>query len=155
LSRQRHSTVIQRVLTYVSKQGWRLFKNAVGSGWAGKLVEDYMYSSPRKQIIDGVAIYSDGGRRKAVTLNNAQHITYGLRPGSSDLIGWRTVKIRPEDVDKRIAQFCAVECKTGQYATITTEQSNFLQQVRKAGGYAAVAQLNGEKVILKEVRKDE
>ena len=142
LSRQAHSTVVQRVLMYVSELGWRLFKNHVGSAWHGIVGEEFMISDKR-------------GKFKVIELRKAYMITYGLRPGSSDLVGWQTVKITPDMVGDRIAQFCAIECKTGQYATITAEQRNFLQVVRKAGGYAAVAQLNGKEVILKEVEKDE
>ena len=127
---------------YVSELGWRLFKNHVGKAWLGTVTEEHMVSDKTRDY-------------KVIELHRAYLMSYGLRPGSSDLIGWRTRVIRPEDVGKRIAQFCGVECKTGQYATITTDQRNFLQVVRKAGGYAAVAQLNGKEVILREVEKDE
>ena len=142
MNRQPHSTVGQRVLLHVSELSWRMFKNHVGSAWHGQVTEEFMVSDKR-------------GNYKVIELHKAYRITYGLRPGSSDLVGWRTVKIRQKDVGKKIAQFCAVECKSGAYATLSDGQDNFLQQVRKAGGYAAVAQLNSEKVVLEEVRKDD
>ncbi len=142
MSRQPHSVIVQRVLMYVSELGWRLFKNHVGKAWHGIVGEEFMIGDKR-------------GNYKVIELRKAYMITYGLRPGSSDLVGWRTVKIRPKDVGKKIAQFCAVECKSGAYATLSDGQDNFLQQVRKSGGYAAMAQLNGDKVVLKEAEKDE
>lgn len=78
---------------------------------------------------------------------NGSHIKYGLCPGSSDLIGWRSVDIDGEQV----AQFCAVEIKTLSYPSLTKKQANFLFQVLMAGGYSAVVmESEGEnfKIIL-------
>jgi hypothetical protein len=57
-------------------------------------------------------------------------VRYGLGVGSSDLIGWRTTLTGQ-------AQFCAIECKApGKKAT--TEQQEFINRVRAAGGIAGV-----------------
>jgi len=58
--------------------------------------------------------------------------------GSSDLIGWRSVTVRPEDVGRRLAVFVAIEAKTGG-ARLTKEQRAFVEAVRAAGGLAGVA----------------
>ena len=82
---------------------------------------------------------------------NGFPIHFGLCKGSSDLIGWRTVKITQEMVGKDIAQFCAVEVKkdkNGSYRA-TDEQKRFIEAVNKAGGFGVVADciddLKGEK----------
>ncbi len=134
----KHGALVQQVLIHVSRLGWRMFKNAVGSAWHGYVTEEYMISNKK-------------GDHKVIELHKAYKINYGLQPGSSNLVGYRTVKIRPEDVGKRLAQFCAVECKTGQYALVTEEQRNFLSQVQKAGGYAAIATMRSEEIEMEVV----
>lgn len=134
----RHGSIVQKVLMHVSQLGWRMFKNAVGSAWHGQVTEEYMISDKK-------------GPQKVIELWRAHRITYGLRRGSSDLVGWRTRRIKQEDVGKKIAQFSVVECKTVSYSKATEEQRNFLDQVKKAGGYAAIARQNGDNVELEEI----
>lgn len=66
------------------------------------------------------------------------HIRYGLVPGSSDLIGWRTRIIRPVDVGCEWAVFCAIEAKSAK-GTPSSDQVNFIHAVRAAGGLAGIA----------------
>jgi VRR-NUC domain. len=76
----------------------------------------------------------------AITQNGFP-VHYGLCKGSSDLIGWRSVEITEDMIGKRIAQFCAVEVKKdkhGKYRA-TSEQQNFINAVKKAGGFGVVA----------------
>lgn len=68
---------------------------------------------------------------------DTRHIRYGLTPGSSDLIGWKTVTITPEMVGCRIAIFLAVEVKTPK-GRVTKQQQNFIDVVRRMGGIAEV-----------------
>ena len=65
-------------------------------------------------------------------------VTFGLCPGSSDLIGYRSVTIGPEHVGQTLAVFAAVEVKapTGRP---TPEQTAFVEHVRAAGGLAGIA----------------
>jgi hypothetical protein len=72
-----------------------------------------------------------------------QLVTFGLCPGSADLIGYRTVEITEDDVRAaggrlRLAVFAAVEVKapTGR---ATPEQTAFLEHVTAAGGLAGIA----------------
>jgi hypothetical protein len=58
-------------------------------------------------------------------------------PGGSDLIGWTTVKIRPEDVGKEFAVFTALEVKSAS-GRIKPEQQGFIDNVNKSGGMAGV-----------------
>lgn len=66
-----------------------------------------------------------------------QLVRYGLCPGSSDLIGYRTITITPEMVGRRLAVFAAVEVKDG--GKPTEQQQRFIELVQQAGGLAGVA----------------
>lgn len=65
-------------------------------------------------------------------------VHYGLCVGSSDLIGWRTITIRPEHVGTERAIFCAIEVK-GDRGLVTAPQRRFIDVVRTSGGLAGVA----------------
>lgn len=93
----------------------RVFRNNTGMGWAGQLVSK--------------------GPNGFVALRNARPLHAGLVEGSSDLIGWHTVTIRPEHVGARLAVFVALEAKHG-VGRLTPEQRNFIDVVRRAGGIA-------------------
>jgi hypothetical protein len=66
-----------------------------------------------------------------------QLVRYGLCPGSSDLIGFRTITITPDMVGQRVAVFSAVEVK--DKARPTEQQHAFIRLVEQAGGMAGVA----------------
>ena len=73
------------------------------------------------------------------TTSSGVVIRYGVvNPGGSDLIGWTQHKVTMDDVGKTFAIFTAVEVKTGRLKP-TAQQLNFIDQVRKSGGYAGVA----------------
>jgi hypothetical protein len=65
-------------------------------------------------------------------------VRYGLQPGSSDLIGWRTVTITPEMVGQQVAVFTSIEVKTPT-GRVKPEQQQWLDAVQSAGGIAGVA----------------
>lgn len=65
-------------------------------------------------------------------------IRYGLCPGSSDLIGWRTRIVRPIDVGTEVAVFTAIEAKSPK-GRLTELQTAFLDLVKRSGGLAGVA----------------
>jgi hypothetical protein len=65
-------------------------------------------------------------------------VRYGLQPGSSDLIGWRTVTITPDMIGQRIAVFTSIEVKTPT-GRLRPEQQQWLDAVQAAGGIAGVA----------------
>lgn len=73
-----------------------------------------------------------------MTLDGARKVRAGLEvPGSSDLIGWKSVTITPDMVGKTVAVFCAPEVKRpGQYPT--KDQERFIGNVNAAGGIAGV-----------------
>ena len=65
-------------------------------------------------------------------------VSYGVAsPGGSDLIGWRSVVVTPDMVGQRVAVFAALEVK-GEGGRATPEQRQFIENVRRAGGFAGV-----------------
>ena len=73
----------------------RMFRNTVGQGWVGRATHT--------------------GNR--VIIEFPKRVTFGLCPGSGDLIGFRCYEVRPEDVGRRLAVFCSVEVKTPRGST--------------------------------------
>lgn len=61
-------------------------------------------------------------------------VTYGLCPGSSDLIGYKSVTVTQDMVGTRIAIFCALEGKRDARSKPTKLQQQFIDVVRQAGG---------------------
>lgn len=64
-------------------------------------------------------------------------VRFGLAPGSSDLIGWRSVEVTPEMVGMVLAVFVAIEVK--DRGKPTSQQLSFLEAVSDAGGIGGVA----------------
>jgi hypothetical protein len=67
-----------------------------------------------------------------------QLVTFGLCPGSADLIGYRSLTITSDMVGSTLAVFAAVEVKT-ERGRPTPEQTAFLEHVTAAGGIAGIA----------------
>ena len=67
-----------------------------------------------------------------------QWVQFGLAKGSSDLIGFKTIKITPEMIGQEIAQFVSLEIKT-ERGKLTDIQENWLQKVKSSGGIVGVA----------------
>ncbi len=65
-------------------------------------------------------------------------VTFGLCPGSADLVGYSTVTVTPDMVGQTVAVFTAVEVKapTGRP---TPQQTAWLEHIRAAGGRAGIA----------------
>lgn len=116
----------RRIQLSLSDATTRLWRNNVGAAWQGKAVEH------------------SGG---LVTLYGPRRVEYGLAPGSSDLIGLRSVEITPEMVGQRVAIFCAVEVKTAK-GRPTDEQAAFLKTVNLLGGRAGIARSEDEAKII-------
>ncbi|MCP9787480.1 VRR-NUC domain-containing protein [Cyanobium sp. Maggiore-St4-Cus] len=73
----------------------------------------------------------------ALVDQQGRFVRFGLCKGSSDLIGLRSLEITPELVGQRIAQFVALEIKTGS-GTVSPEQRAFLQLVQQLGSLGGV-----------------
>ncbi len=119
------STLLKKLQLVGTKLGARLFRNTVGEFWVGRA--RYFSQSADVRVHPG-----------SVLISNAARVHAGLCVGSSDLIGWRPLKIEPHHVGKTICQFIAVEGKTGS-TRLTSEQTAFLKAVRDAGGIGVVA----------------
>lgn len=74
-------------------------------------------------------------------------VCFGLAKGSSDLIGWKTIKITPDMVGHTVAVFTAIEVK--DKGRPTPEQRRFISCVQSAGGFAGIARsVDDAKTIL-------
>lgn len=113
----RESAILRDIMRSLGRGAVRVFRNNVGAAWQGTAV----------RLKNG-----------DVLLHNPRRVVYGLCPGSSDLIGWRTVEVTPEMVGRKLAVFVAVEAKTVR-GRASEEQQAFLQAVRAAGGIGVVA----------------
>ena len=67
-----------------------------------------------------------------------RYVQFGLAKGSSDLIGFKTVKITPEMINQEVAVFVSIEIKT-ERGKLTDIQKNWLQKVQSSGGIVGVA----------------
>lgn len=65
-------------------------------------------------------------------------ITYGLHPGSSDIIGFKSITIKPEHVGIKIAVLVAIEVKSAT-GDVKEHQQKFIDFISKSGGLAGVA----------------
>lgn len=78
----------------------------------------------------GVARHSKGGRDWMVT--------YGLTPGSADLVGIHYVYVGEDSMfSGYVGRFFALEVKSAK-GRIDKKQTQFLELVRRMGGFAAV-----------------
>ena len=65
-------------------------------------------------------------------------VQFGLAKGSSDLIGFKTIKVTPEMIGQNLAVFTSIEVKTNT-GQLSKYQHNWLQAVKSAGGIVGVA----------------
>lgn len=120
------TTIQRRIQLNLSDLTTRLFRNNVGAAWQGRAVHN---------------------RDVSITLYDPRRVEYGLCPGSSDLIGLRSVEITPDMVGQRVAIFCAVEVKTAT-GRPTPEQTAFIKMVDFLGGRAGIARSEDEAKII-------
>lgn len=74
-------------------------------------------------------------------------VTFGLSPGSPDLVGYKTVEITPDMVGQHVAVFCGIEIKTPTGA-VRDDQLAWLQRLEQAGGIAGVVRSVADAVTL-------
>ena len=65
-------------------------------------------------------------------------VTFGLGPGSSDLVGFTRVRVTPEMVGQTVAVFTAIEVKA-EKGQARPDQQAWLDHVQAAGGRAGIA----------------
>ena len=110
----------QRILLAHGSGPVRLWRNNVGTGWAGQATR---VTAGNRQAIAHTLRPGD------VVVRNGRPLHAGLCVGSSDLIGYRRVN--------GLAQFVALEVKS-ERGRPTPEQTRFLDHISSAGGCAAV-----------------
>jgi hypothetical protein len=110
----------QRILLAHGSGPVRLFRNNVGTGWAG---------AATRVTAGNLPALAHTLRPGDVVVRNARPLHAGLCVGSSDLIGYRQVD--------GLAQFVALEVKSAT-GRPTPEQTRFLDHISSAGGCAAV-----------------
>jgi hypothetical protein len=116
--RESEAEIQARILLAIGAlPGVRVFRNHVGEAWHGKVLEH----APGRLL-----------------LAHPRRVTFGLTPGSHDIVGWRTVTVQPGDVGREIAQFIGMEVKTPAGA-VADRQRRFHAVLTAAGGLSAVA----------------
>lgn len=123
----RESAIGKRIMVLLSqKYGVCIFSNPVGTGWVGRFVR----------------------RMGEITfLEAARRIKYGLHEGMPDKIGWRSIKITPEMVGRRVAVLVAIEVKQpGNYASPIQKQ--ILKRLQDDGALSGIARSEQDAVAI-------
>jgi len=110
----------QRILLACGSGDARLWRNNVGTGWAG---------ATTRITAGNVRAVAAQLRPGDVVVRNARPLHAGLCVGSSDLIGYRQVD--------GLAQFVALEVKSAT-GRPTPQQTAFLNHITAAGGCAGI-----------------
>ena len=110
----------QRILLSCGSGATRLWRNNVGTGWAGQSV--------RVTSANAAAI-GQTLRPGDVVVRQGRPLHAGLCVGSSDLIGYRQIN--------GVAQFVALEVKS-ERGRPTPQQVQFLDHIQAAGGCAGI-----------------
>jgi hypothetical protein len=125
----KESAIQQLVRLTASQAGAVLFRNNRGIAWMGETHR-----------------YDDG----TVVIKNARRVEFGLTKGASDLIGWQPTLITPDMVGQTVAIFTALEVKAAK-GKPTPDQTNFIDQVNKAGGRAGVVRSSTDAQLFLEI----
>jgi hypothetical protein len=123
----------------LSRGDTRLFRQNVGTGWAGG-------GGGRKATRvtpDNIHRLRAELRPGDVVVPFARPLHAGLQEGSGDLIGWESRLITPAMVGQRLAVFASVEVKAPE-GRARAAQLNWAEQVRAAGGIAGFARSEAE-----------
>ena len=116
----------RRIMLATASPDIRLWNNPVGQGWQGRSFEI---------------------RDKQLVFGQARRVNYGLCPGSSDLIGPRSIVITPDMVGRRIAVFAAIEVKT-ETGRASVEQVSFCKTINSLGGMSGIARTEAEAELI-------
>ena len=119
----------QAVLLKCSTGPARLFRNNVGTGWAGPATR---ITAANRFTIGQTLQPGD------VVVRQGRPLHAGLCVGSGDLIGYSSVTITPDMVGQRVAVFASVEVKAPK-GRVSPEQAAFAQHIQQAGGLAGIA----------------
>jgi hypothetical protein len=112
--------VQQKILLACGSGNTRLWRNNVGTGWAGQAT---------KVTSGNLGAIAHTLRPGDVVIRQGRPLHAGLCVGSSDLIGYRQVD--------GLAQFVALEVKSAT-GRPTAQQTQFLDHITSAGGCAGI-----------------
>jgi hypothetical protein len=126
MSKRHEEIVDQVILDWSGLDRGRIFKNHQGTAWIGKPMQTT--------------------KKDAIILKYPQKITFGMSPGSSDLIGWEMICIG----EYIVPLICSIEVKTKASPKLTDEQINWLNNIKEIGGRAYVARETDDGYDLKE-----
>jgi hypothetical protein len=110
----------QRILLACGSGDTRLWRNNVGTGWAGQAT---------KVTPGNLRAITAALRPGDVVIRQGRPLHAGLCVGSSDLIGYRVVD--------RVAQFVALEVKSAT-GRPTAQQTQFIDHINAVGGCAGI-----------------
>lgn len=115
----------QQILATLGSGPQRLWRNNVGTGWAG----------PSTRVTrENLRLVAAELRPGDVVIRSGRVLHSGLCVGSADLIGYRVQEIGGQ----RVARFAAVEVKSAT-GRPSREQQAFLAKVQADGGLAGIA----------------
>lgn len=121
----REQIIQQRIrLALGQRPDLRLFRNNVGSAWAGR--------SERIARTTTITVHPGD-----VIVRQARPFHAGLAPGSADLIGIRSVPITQEHVGLQLGQFVSLEVKTDT-GRPKPEQLRWQEMIQRLGGVAEI-----------------
>jgi hypothetical protein len=126
----------QRILLACGSGDRRLWRNNVGTGWAGKST---------RVTAGNLRAVSVGLRPGDVVIRAARPLHAGLCIGSGDAIGIAPELITPEHVGTRLGLFVSVEVKRPG-GTSTQAQRDWVQMIRSLGGRAGFAESEAQAV---------
>ena len=119
----------QQILLRCGNGDARLWRNNVGTGWAGQATR--VTNGNRQAVAHAL-------RPGDVVIRGGRPLHAGLCVGSADLIGYRRLVVSPEHLGQNLAVFAAVEVKTAT-GRPSAEQRTFLEHISAAGGRAGIA----------------
>ena len=125
MKKTRERNLQNEILLATSAAGATVFRCNTGVGWAGR--------ATRAAKPESIKL-----TRGDVLIRDARPLHAGLIKGGSDVIGWTPVEITPDMVGHVVAVFTAIECKVDSRQP--EAQSNFIETIKKAGGFAGFAQ---------------
>jgi hypothetical protein len=127
----------QRILLACGSGDTRLWRNNVGTGWAGQAT---------KVTPGNLRAVAQALRPGDVVIRQGRPLHAGLCVGSSDLIGYRVVD--------GVAQFVALEVKSAT-GRPTAQQVQFLDHINAVGGSAGIVRSveDAHKVLGSDIAK--
>lgn len=117
-------TILNKLQTFASSLGHRLWRNNVGMAWAGKTT----------RLKNGDVI-----------VHQARAIQYGICVGSGDLLGGTQIIITPDMVGRKVFVVTNYEVKTKNTKT-SKEQLAFHNMVKALGGISIIDRFDDDSI---------